>query len=255
MIGIDKFKEYFTDYKEEYVIIGGAACELLMQEVERPFRATKDIDIVLIVDSLTKEFALKFWEFIQDAGYENINKATGDKQFYRFSHPKSAEYPLMIELFSKKSEWMPSELETRYTPIFIDESVSSLSAILLNDEYYDFLKNSIINIDGLSVLKADCIIPFKVKAWIDLIQRKNSGQQVDGTNIKKHKNDVFRLSVLLTPNKNIVLPKAIKKDMSFFLEEMEKDINLLQLDIKGINQTQVLEMLYKYFIINEDTKS
>jgi hypothetical protein len=44
--------------------------------------------------------------------------------------------------------------------------------------------------------------------------------------------------------------------MSFFLEEMEKeDINLLQLDIKGINQTQALEMLYKYFIINEDTKS
>lgn len=252
MIGIDKFKEYFADYKEEYVIIGGAACELLMQEVERQFRVTKDLDIVLIVDSLSAEFGEKFWKFIKDAGYKNINKATGDKQFYRFSHPESTEFPFMIEIFSKKPEWLPSESETRCTPIFLDESVSSLSAILLNDEYYDFLMNSIVNIDGLSVIKVDCVIPFKVKAWIDLMQRKNSGQQVDGTNIKKHKNDIFRLSELLIPNKYIVLPKSIKKDMIHFLKEMEKeDINLMQLGIKGIGQIQVVEMFYKYFVGNE----
>lgn len=30
MKGINKFKEYFKDYEDQYVIIGGTACELLM---------------------------------------------------------------------------------------------------------------------------------------------------------------------------------------------------------------------------------
>ncbi len=29
------------------------------------FRATKDLDMVLIVEAQTKEFAQRFWEFIQ----------------------------------------------------------------------------------------------------------------------------------------------------------------------------------------------
>ncbi len=45
-----------------------------------------------------------------------------------------------------------------------------------------------------------CLIPFKAKAWLDLKERKLNGDQVDSKNIKKHKNDVFRLALLITAN-------------------------------------------------------
>lgn len=38
-----------TGFEDQYVIIGGTACDLIMENEELPFRATKDIDIVLIV--------------------------------------------------------------------------------------------------------------------------------------------------------------------------------------------------------------
>ena len=37
----------------------------------------------------------------------------------------------------------------------------------------------------------------KAKAWLDLTERKNAGENVDSKNIRKHKNDVFRLTALL----------------------------------------------------------
>ena len=47
--GFTKFKERFRGFENQYVIIGGTACDLIMENEELPFRATKDVDIVLIV--------------------------------------------------------------------------------------------------------------------------------------------------------------------------------------------------------------
>ena len=55
-------------------------------------------------------------------------------------------------------------------------------------------------VDGIPVLSPTCLIPFKAKAWLDLKERKLNGEQVDSKNIKKHKNDVFRLAQLITAN-------------------------------------------------------
>ena len=55
--GIEIFREYFSKYKEQYTLIGGMACNLLMSDVELDFRQTKDIDMVLIVEAMTNEFA------------------------------------------------------------------------------------------------------------------------------------------------------------------------------------------------------
>ena len=60
--GITNFKKRFQGYEEQYVIIGGTACDLIMENEELPFRATKDIDLVLIVEALTAEFGETFWE-------------------------------------------------------------------------------------------------------------------------------------------------------------------------------------------------
>ena len=104
MIGIASFKEYFKGFEDQYVIIGGTACEILMSDNSLNFRATKDIDLVLIIETLTKEFCEIFWQYINDAGYEHISKTTNKSECYRFSNPKSPDYPKMIELFSRKQD-------------------------------------------------------------------------------------------------------------------------------------------------------
>ena len=51
VIGFTKFKEKFQGFENQYVLIGGTACDLLMENEELSFRATKDIDIVHTIKS------------------------------------------------------------------------------------------------------------------------------------------------------------------------------------------------------------
>lgn len=79
--GFTKFKEKFQGFEDQYVVIGGTACNLLMENEDMSFRATKDVDIVLIVESITAEFGKAFWEYIKEAEYEHKNKGTGMHNF------------------------------------------------------------------------------------------------------------------------------------------------------------------------------
>lgn len=196
--GFSTFKEYFKGFENQYVVIGGTACDLIMESEELPFRATKDLDIVLIVESITPEFGRRFWEYVKEADYQHINKSTGEAQFYRFSYPKSKDYPYMIELFSRNPYYIWLTEDAIITPLPMEEEVSSLSAILLNQAYYELLKGGRIMVDGMPILKTTCLIAFKAKAWLDLRERKLNDEHVDSKNIKKHKNDVFRLAQLIT---------------------------------------------------------
>ncbi len=48
--GLDSFREKFKNYTDYYTIIGGTACDILLSEADLPFRATKDIDMILIME-------------------------------------------------------------------------------------------------------------------------------------------------------------------------------------------------------------
>jgi hypothetical protein len=140
--GLEIFKEYFKDYSENYIIIGGTACDVIIDDAGFEARATKDIDIILIVEALTNEFVLKFWEFINDGEYERREKSEDERKYYRFIQPKTKNFPLQIELFSKIPDLMDLEGEPHLTPIPVDDDLSSLSAILMDDEYYKFTINN-----------------------------------------------------------------------------------------------------------------
>lgn len=189
--GIESFKEWFKGNESQYAIIGGTACDILMTEEGLDFRATKDIDLVLIIEAVDVAFGRKFWDYVKQAGYEHCNKSSSVPQFYRFSHPASNRYPAMIELFTRKLDAIQLPDDAVLTPLPMDEDISSLSAILLDDDYYEFLKQGKVTVDGVTVLDAAYLIPFKAKAWMDLTDRKEAGEHVDSKNIKKHKNDVF----------------------------------------------------------------
>ena len=44
MVGIDKIREYLGNFNANYVIIGGTACNLNLEDADLQGRATKDID-------------------------------------------------------------------------------------------------------------------------------------------------------------------------------------------------------------------
>ena len=110
-----------------------------MEEAGETFRVTKDIDMVLIVEALNAEFGSRIWEYVKAAGYEQRLKSSGTPEYYRFMKPKSSGYPAMIELFSRRIDGIALPSEAALTPLPIDDEISSLSAILLNDEYYNYL--------------------------------------------------------------------------------------------------------------------
>lgn len=249
MIAIDSFKNFFEGFERQYVIIGGTACELLMSENELPFRATKDLDIVLIIESLTKDFGDRFWRYVEKAGYTHINKSSGTPQCYRFSHPISTEYPKVIELFSKNQDWLTIENDQGIIPIHISDEISSLSAILLDETYYEFLRQGIKIVNGISILDVEHIIPFKAKAWIDLKKRKECGDEtVDTKDIRKHRKDIFRLSDLLIPSHRVTTDKVIKEDLIFFIEEMKKpEIDLRQMGFYDKDKNAILDLLCQIY--------
>lgn len=250
--GFIKFKERFHGFENQYVIIGGTACTLIMEDEELAFRATKDIDIVLIVESITAEFFRQFWDYIKEADYKHLNKSTGNAQFYRFTAPRSKDYPYMIEIFSRNPDFIKLEEGAVLTPLPIDDEISSLSAILLNEAYYELLKKGQIMIDGIPVLSTTCLIAFKAKAWLDLKERRLQGEHIDSKNLKKHKNDVFRLIQLITEKTRMELSPEIAEDMKKFLSEIAfEEIDLQALGIRGISKQKMIDILYKCYGLKE----
>jgi hypothetical protein len=247
--GFESFKSWFQGYEEQYTIIGGTACDILMAEEKLDFRATKDIDLVLILEAITPDFGARFWNYIVEGQYQHCNKSTGAPQFYRFSQPKSSEFPVMIELFSRRTDAIQLPADATLTPLPIDEDISSLSAILLDDNYYEFLRNGNMIIGGVTVLGPAYLIPFKAKAWLDLSERRQNGEHVDSKNIRKHKNDVFRLTELINPELKIMTPESVRKDIKDFIDRMkEENVDLKQLGIVGRTKEDILRELSKIYI-------
>ena len=92
VMGFKTFREAFKGYEDCYTIIGGTACDILMDRANFDFRATRDIDMII-------------------------------------------------------------------TPLHISDKVSSLSAIMLNDDYYEFMMNGRKVVNGVGVLGAEYLIP------------------------------------------------------------------------------------------------
>ncbi len=243
--GLEVFREYFADYTDQYVLIGGAACDISFRENEADFRATKDLDIVLVVEAQTKEFGQKFWQFIEDGKYRNRARSNGKPQFYRFDKPQVPGYPAMLELFARTS-WILDE-DAILTPVHIDDSVSSLSAILLDDAYYETLLTGRDVIDGVSVLKPTWLVPFKAKAWLDLNHKAEQGEHVDSRDIKKHKNDILRIIAELDLE-SCELPETVRLDMQEFKDKLQvTDLELKNLRLAGAHEEDIKRVLVNIY--------
>lgn len=135
------------------------------------------------------------------------------------------------------------------TPIHIDESVVSLSAILLNDVYYDLLISGKEIVDGYSVIDLETAILFKVKAWLDMKERLDRNEHVDSKNVKKHKNDIFRLHANVDPSVKVEVDEEIEKDIRLFVERINHDTpDLKNLGIKEPGFEEIIEILTSIYL-------
>jgi hypothetical protein len=216
--GLGLFREAFAAHAHQYVLIGGTAATLAMEDAGLAFRSTKDLDVVLHIEAIDAGFGETFWRFVEAGQYEiRQASATGKPAFYRYQRPADARYPAMLELFWRAPEGISLAEGSHLTPIPIDEAVASLSAILLDDDYYAFILGGRRESDGLPWVGEDRLIPLKAVAWLDLKARQEKGEAVDTKNIRKHANDVLRLAQLLAPETRIAVVEKISQDLDRFL--------------------------------------
>jgi len=249
--GLNTFKEYFKNYSGNYVIIGGTACDIIIDDAGFEARATKDIDIILIVDALTKEFVKKFWEFINDGNYEHKEQSKEKRKYYRFIKPKTKNFPLQIELFSKVPDLLNLDGKPHLTPVPVEDDLSSLSAILMDEEYYNFTIDHSKNEEGAHIANTETLICLKAKAYSDLARRKADGEKMDEKNIRKHKTDIFRLTALLTPEQRFKLPQGMKNNMQLFVDSISNQLPdkaiFKQMEMGTINMEKVFQQLKDSF--------
>ncbi len=257
--GLEKFKEYFKDYTGSYVLIGGAACDWLMNDSGLNFRATKDLDIILVIEAVKDSFIEKFWEFIKEGNYAIKEKGEGKAIFYRFTEPKDKDFPFQLEFFTRKPDLKELPEDIELTPIPAEGKLSSLSAILMDDGYYEFTIENSLEQDGIHMATTLALICLKARAYLDLKERKATGEKVDSKDIKKHRLDILRHAVTLTEDDKLELPELVKKDMKQYLKDIQEEKPDMKQILKSIglssNTTsldQAIELLQKVYTLNEE---
>lgn len=222
--GLERFREAFKGYSDKYIIIGGTACDILISDEGFIPRATKDIDIILVIEELTREFVERFWEFIMAGKYKSMLKEQSERKYYRFTDPIEQDFPRQLELFSRVSDSLDNGQTTRFTHIAIDSATASLSAILMDDTYYEYTIDHSSIVDGLHRANPEALICLKASAFLDLTNRVAHSEKVDDKDLKKHKHDVFRLVALLRGDSRFELPMQIKADMIAFADKMKDSL-------------------------------
>lgn len=221
--GLGLFRERFRIFEGSFVLIGGAACDEWFTSAGLEFRATKDLDIVLIIEVLNPESIKALRIFIAEGGYEIRQRTEGSPVLYRFARPSNDQFPFMLELFCRKPEGLRLEEDQEITPIPAGTDHHSLSALLLDEDYYSLIQTHHDVRDGLPFANATALIPLKANAWLNLSQRKADGADIDSKDIAKHMNDVFRLAATLPGRGGPELPTSITGDLSSFLDAFPAD--------------------------------
>ena len=132
--GLENFKRFFQDYKNEYVLIGGAACDIIFEDAEQSFRATRDLDLVLM-EALTPAFGISFWEFIKEGKY---HYADGDGELYAGAIKKiKGKYYAFHEEGWMLNGLVLMKVDADGSIDVLDDGVDSdeLSDLLDNDKY------------------------------------------------------------------------------------------------------------------------
>ena len=258
MEGLDKFREAFKDFSDNYVIIGGTACDITMTGTEVRARATHDIDMIIVVERMTPQYGERFWQFIREAGYrpEKSKAKEGESpkyEMYRFVDGNPG-YPEMIELLSRHPDALGEPKGLVIEPLPIDGELSSLSAIIMDDDYYQFTIEHSRLTDNIRHADSAALIALKARAYLNLLLDKQNGKHVNSKDIKKHRSDVLKNVVIMTEDE-IMAPASIVECIKEFVMSIRNDwAELANPLAKSLDQNTefvdaLLEQLENLFVI------
>lgn len=217
--GLRHFADYFRGHSDQFVIIGGVATNYFLVENDLVGRRTRDIDLAVLANP-NQPFADKLREYVTAGGYQIESDAGGHARNYRFRNPQVVDFPKQVEIFSTA----PLSLQLRpgqtIVPFATSPGLQSLSAILMDDDYFTLVKATLVVREGMPLLSSDGLVPLKARAFLDLDRRRRDGERIDGADIKKHRNDVFRL-LQTFGLETFVLPESIKTDLRSFANHPE----------------------------------
>lgn len=223
--GIERFREAMSGHEGEYVLIGGAACSILFDEAGADFRLTKDLDVVVLVDDAGPSFGRAMWDFVREGCYDAGSRREGGCAYYRFTLPEGSPnvgiLPGEIELFARHPDFVLEDEGAHVAPLPFDGAVSSLSAIILDDGYYEFIRDNAMSIGGVSTLAALHIIPLKMRAHVDNRRLRDEGVGISEKALRKHRADVAALVDLLPVSARLPLDGQMRADAEAFLSDFE----------------------------------
>lgn len=223
--GISIFEKTFSQYKDSFVIIGGAACRATLSEGRYTPRKTKDIDMVLVLENLDKDFIGAFWSFIKAGNYKCATRKDNDgrKKYVLYSFYDSLpEYPAQIELLSRPVDGLGNPEDHNIEAIIMDDA-SYLSAIILEPDYYNYLISHTEEKNGLRYASVDSLICLKALAYLNLREDKKNGIHVNDDDFKKHRRDVVMAAASLTVGEEFIVSQNIKDAITGFIEAMNTD--------------------------------
>lgn len=258
MEGLDKFREAFKEFSDNYVIIGGTACDITMTGTEVRPRATHDIDMIIVVERMTPQYGERFWQFIREAGYrpEKSKAKEGESpkyEMYRFVDGKQG-YPEMIELLSRHPDALGEPKGLTIEPLPIDGEQSSLSAIIMDDDYYQFTIEHSRLTDEIRHADSAALVALKARAYLNLIRDKQNGKHVNTKDIKKHRSDVLKNVVIMTEGE-VPAPSSIVECVKEFVRSIRNEWEELAIPLaKSLDQNTefvdaLLEQLDNLFVI------
>ena len=225
--GLDRFRTELGSYSENYIVIGGTACNVVLEEAGTEPRVTHDIDMIVIVEHLKKEFVSAFWTFIHQGGYtiEKRQRKDGEPTYalYRFRRPSETGYPSQIELLARHSDAFGEPKNVRIEPIPLENFQYSLSAIVLDDDLYRFVVNNSPMVNGIRVASLESLICLKTRAYLNLLKDREAGNQVNSDDIKKHRRDVFLLAAARTETELVTVPVSILETVKGFCHRMNTE--------------------------------
>lgn len=217
--GFDHFCNYLKGLEEHYVIIGGGAASILMDDEGIEFRATKDVDLVILTRS--KELNARLIAYIADGGYKTREASKSEPRYYRFRSPENKDCPAMIEIFARNESTLELK-DGQYIIPVKEDSAEQLSAILLDDEYFELIKNNLVKSEsGIPLINAVANICLKARAHRELFDRRQAGDKTaEEKAIQKHLKDIWRLGATLGGNETVKLTGMPAKDITYAIDKL-----------------------------------
>ena len=104
-----------------------------------------------------------------------------------------------------------------------EDYLSGFSAILMDDDFYNYSVKHSREIYSLQTLDKEALIVLKAKAYLNNRKRKKEGHQVHQEDIDKHKKDIYRLSYLFSGVERFEIEDSIKATLKDYLEAIQSD--------------------------------